>query len=155
MTENKQGGGKPRRALLWLRGICVFFIAAVLLCGVYWYCLHHYKNAAVFVGEDDPRDAFIYEEKTYYAAAPIGAHGITEIRYPKGDCLGEVKPSLGLTPGHTYLLYAVKDKVSYLLLTREDGKNYVYYVEDRENPYKGEPETQPDDDDYEWSEDGE
>lgn len=146
MTDKAKEGSRPRRAPLWLRGIVVFLVFAALIPAIRWYAMHHYDNVCVWTGEGEARTAAIlYEEKQYFAAAPIGAHGITTARFPQGDLLGEVKPEGSLTRSHTFEVYAVKEKSNFLLVSREDGKMWVYYIEDIENPYKGEPETEESD----------
>lgn len=43
--------GKPRRGMpLLARGICLFLLFALLVGGLHWFCLHHYRNVASWNG---------------------------------------------------------------------------------------------------------
>lgn len=140
---------KPHRNFLFLRGMGIFLLFALLLGGLYWLCLHHYKDVAEWSGTgDDLRASLQYEDQTYYLAAKLGSPGVSAGDYVKGDALGEVKPDGRDALTRAYPVYAVTTKEGavregYLIVIYEDeatgeDASFVYYAEGLENPYLGE-----------------
>ena len=148
---------EPRRGMpLLARGICFFLLFALLLGGLHWICLHHYKNAAAWGGEGGAlRDSLLYDGTVYYLAAEVGAPGISASVYAQGDLLGEIKPE-GLSalryslPVYTVKASAGKQRDGYLLVVYEDGESYIYYRQGTDNPYRpAESDTSDTEDDEE------
>lgn len=158
MTETQhvpqsETGQKSTRFLL-LRGIAFFFLFAVLLGGLYWLCLHHFANVAEWSGRADaPRESLLYGEETYHMAAAVGSPGVDSDDFVKGEALGEVKLPLRDALTYNCPVYEVKTgkgatRHDFLIVTREDGEDYVYYLDGTENPYRP-PETEDEGDEVE------
>lgn len=154
MTETQRD---PRNGIeqnatrfLLLRGIAFFFLFAVLLGGLYWLCLHHFANVAEWSGRADaPRESLLYGEETYHMAAAVGSPGVGSANFVKGEALGEVKLPLRDALTYNCPVYEVKTgkgatRHNFLIVTREDGEDYVYYLDGTENPYQP-PETDTED----------
>lgn len=146
MTETQrdpQSGTNPNNTnFLLVRGIAFFFLLAVLLGGLYWLCLHHFANVAEWSGTADaPRESLLYGEETYHLAAAVGSPGVSSANFVKGEALGEVKLPLRDAVTYNCPVYEVKTgkgatRRGFLIVTREDGEDYVYYLDGTENPYR-------------------
>ncbi len=149
---------QTRRVPLILRGFGIFLILAALFTALWWFCLHHYGNAAEWSGTDpaDVRTDLVFEDKTFHLAAAVGSYGVSSGKFNKGERLGEVKPAGWDAFKTSYLVYAVEHAKevdeAHLIVVYPDGKSYVYYLDGEENPYKGEWPTY-DEDEGEWDED--
>lgn len=158
MTETQhvpQSGTEQKSTrFLLLRGIAFFFLVAVLLGGLYWLCLHHFANVAEWSGRAEaPRESLLYGEETYHMAAAVGSPGVESADFVKGEALGEVKLPLRDALTYNCPVYKVKTgkgatRHDFLIVTREDGEDYVYYLDGTENPYQP-PETEDEGDEVE------
>ncbi len=148
--------GKPRRGMpLLARGICLFLLFALLVGGLHWFCLHHYRNVASWNGTGEAqRDSLLYDGTVYFLAAKVGSPGVPGSSFSKDDLLGEVRPAGRDALRYNYPVYGVKASAGkprdgYLLVVYEDGDSYLYYRHGLDNPYRP-PETEtsvlPDDD---------
>lgn len=140
------------------RGIGIFLVFAILAVGLFWFCLHHYKNVATWSGIDNPRDTLVYQEKTFHLASKLGDPGLTTNKYSQGDLLGEVTPDGKPSLKGAATVYAVLGsrqtlKEDYLMVVYEDGIKYIYYLDGIENPYLG--PTEPENEDWWFEEDPE
>ena len=131
--------GKSRRGMsLLARGICLFLLFALLVGGLHWFCLHHYRNVASWNGAGEAkRDSLLYDGTVYFLAAKVGS---------KDDLLGEVRPAGRDALRYNYPVYGVKASAGkprdgYLLVVYEDGDSYLYYRQGLDNPYRP-PETE-------------
>lgn len=168
MAENTNAEKKPtRRVPLLVRGIGIFIVITALFAGLYWFCLHHAANVAEWAGSDpaDVKTDLVYDGQTYHLAAAVGSRGVSRGKFAMQDKLGEVKPAGRDALTICYQVWSVKNtrnepQPQYLIVVygnkqSSDGKSYVYYLDGKENPYKGELPTEPAEyfDDEEWEED--
>ncbi len=142
----------PRRGMpLLVRGIVLFLLFALLVGGLYWFCLHHYRNVAKWNGTGEgQRDSLLYGGEEYLLAAKVGSSGIPVNGYTKSDLLGEVSPAVHDAFRYSYPVYSVKASAGklrdgYLIVVYEDGDSYLYYRQGMDNPYRP-PETDIDSD---------
>lgn len=147
VTVGNTKGTDPQRPvrgwLLFLRGLVIFLIFALLAVALYWFCLHHFKNVAVWSGTTEVRDSIVYEDQTFHLAAKLGSYGVPASKYAQGELLGEVKPAGEEARTAAVKVYSVKGssgfvKPDYLMVIYEDGVKYIYYLDGVENPYLGE-----------------
>jgi hypothetical protein len=142
-----------RNWLLFLRGLAMFLVFALGAMLLYWFCLHHFSNVAVWAGTAEVREAVVYEDQTFHLASKVGDYGLSASKYAQGELLGEVKPAGKEARTAAVKVYSVKGsdgfvKSDYLMVIYEDGVKYIYYLDGVENPYLGE---EPEDEDW-WAE---
>ena len=92
--------GKPRRGMpLLARGICLFLLFALLVGGLHWFCLHHYRNVASWNGTGEAqRDSLLYDGTVYFLAAKVGSPGVPGSSFSKDGI-----PALYCTPGKEHV----------------------------------------------------
>lgn len=115
----------PRALILCL----VFLLIGV---GIYRFTLHHYKNVAEWT-EADSQNELVYEETSYFLAGKIGGERLTAKKYTKEEVLGEIKPDGFFNIDEPYVLWTVKDKPNFLIVSVDDT-DYLYYKDGVNNP---------------------
>lgn len=135
-SDKKTGRGLPILA----RSMGVFLLLAALLAGLFWLCLHHYRDVAEWGTKDgDRQESLVYDGEIYFHAGTVGDPGIGSGNFVTGRALGEVKPEGADALRNSYPVHAVttgggKVRDGYLIVILEDGEPHVYYRQDLDNP---------------------
>lgn len=123
-----------------VRSLGVFLLLAVLLAGLFWLCLHHYRDVAEWGTEgEDRQESLVYDGAVYFHAGTVGDPGIGSSNFATGSALGEVKPEgrdafRGSYPVHEVKTNGGKVRDGYLIVILDDGEPHVYYRQDLDNP---------------------
>ena len=134
--DQKTGRGMP----ILVRGMGIFLLFAAFLTGLFWLCLHHYRDVAEWgTQEGDRQESLVYDGAVYFHAGTVGDPGIGSSNFAAGSALGEVKPEGRDALRRSYPVHAVKTnggkvRDGYLIVILDDGESHVYYRQDLDNP---------------------
>lgn len=123
---------------LFLRGILVFLVFALLLGGLYGVCLHGSEEAEWSGPVEDVQASLTYAGEVYYRADRVGSSGLTEKNYPQGTVLAVLPRAEGDLLCRVYGLYTVdktgEPQENCLLAVDRQGRSYVYYKDGTKDP---------------------
>lgn len=132
--ENNTSQLPTKKARYLLRALCLFVVFVIALAGMYRFGYHYHPNVAEWTGVDEPRDAMVYGDTTYYLAGKLGSKGISSSGYKTEELLGEVNPKSLFDPTPPLFLWSIENKEGYLILIDEAEDKYLYYAEGQVNP---------------------